>query len=514
MKLHNTIVNNFSKKTIMSTFSFTIDQIDRIFEAANRCGQMKKDWFKLSDEKDDYPVYIEEEDKAKELKRKIKEKEKEKDYDEDDVELLKEDLEKVKDRKFYVEKKLKEEILENILKHKFEIKFDKRTNLSDGKPLYVTKKDRDSFFACKMINDELQRIYKIKQPDRNVILKNVKLLLEDNIDKILVRGDIKSFFESIPRDKLLSKICNSGFVSHRSIKLMKRMFYELSEKFDLKKGVPRGISFSSSLADIYLREIDLKVNQLDGVYFYQRYVDDIIIIASATEATPTAEMLFNKVKHIFEEYKLELHSEEDGGKFMAKDLNYSQSENIYFDYLGYNISMDTKIADVHYKLKDTTIGKYIKKIDKVFEYYQKTARINPRKKYKEATPLKAKSQKKVCLHHRQPLYRLYKLLGYLTCNYYLGGAKSNILSGIYFKHSMLTENGQLKDLDKKLYQCLDKHFKDIRSDKDFGLEKIQTIIYKKYSFEKGFTERRMCHLTSADLKMIKHVLQDNEKAED
>lgn len=497
----------------MSTFSYTIDQVDKIFESASKCGQMKRDWFKLS-ANDDYPIYIEEAEKLKGIKRKIKEIEKEKYHDEDDVELLKEDLEKVKGRRCYIEEEIKKDILKCILEHSFKIYFDTKTDPCSGKLLYVTKKDRNSFFACKMINDELQKIYKIKQPDRNVILKNVKLLLEDNVDKMLVRGDIKSFFESIPREKLLSKICNSGFVSHRSIKLMKRMFYELSEKFDFKKGVPRGISFSSSLADIYLREIDLKVNQLDGVYFYQRYVDDIIIIASATKATPTAESLFKKVKNIFKKYELELHIEKDGGKFIARDLNYSQSEYINFDYLGYNISMDTKIANVHYKLKDSTIEKYKNQIDKAFEYYQKTARTNPRKKYKEATPLKDISQKKVCLRHRQPLYRLYKLLGYLTCNYYLGGAKSNILSGIYFKHSLLTEEYQLTELDIVLSKSLNKHFLEIRSGEDFDLEKIKKIIYQKYSFKKGFTERRMCHLTSADLKMIKHVLQDNEKAED
>lgn len=515
VQLHSTIVNYFSKKTTMSTFSYTIDHIDQIFESANRCGTMRREWFKLSANDDgDYPIYLEKKEKIQEIKHDISVEEKNKNKDEDKILLLKEELTQLNDNRCDIESEIKEDILKCILKHDFKIHIEEIQD-SEGKNIYITGEDRDSFFVCKMINEELQKIYKIRQPNRNTILKNLKLLLEDNVDKMLVRGDIKGFFESIPSDELLSKISGSGFVTHRSIKLMKRMFYELSHRFYFKTGVPRGISFSSSLADIYLREIDLKVNQLGGVYFYQRYVDDIIIIASPTKTTPTAKSLFRKVKKIFKDANLELHTErsEKSDKFLAEDLYYDTPGSINLKYLGYSISLDTKTGFVNYKLKETTFIRYEKQMNIAIDYYVKYARRNPRNKNSE----KSKgAQKKVRMRHLQPLYKFYKMLGYLTCNYYLGGSKSNILSGIYFKHSLLTEYDQLIELDKMLYHILDEKFDKIKTDDKFkgtDIAKIKDIINHKYSFEKGFLERRMCHLTSADFKMIKHILK-NEKKKD
>lgn len=522
----------------MSTFSYSRDQIDKIFESANRSGQIRKDWFKLNDHDNDV-IYdqLARERKEKRKKKKEEEKKKEKDKNTDNIAKLQKDLDKNLEEKQEIEQEIKQEILQNILKHDFTIKITQEDWYDDPqKKIYVTGKDRDSFFACKIINDELQKTYKINQPNRNVILKNLMLLLSDKVEKMVVRGDIKSFFESIPRERLFVKIEKDGIVSHRSIKLMKRMFYELSQKYDYSNGVPRGISFSPSLADIYLRDIDTKISQLDGIYLYQRYVDDVIIIASPTTETPTAKSLFNKVEHIFKEGELILHPEGDGEKYMAKDIHYDIPQKIVFDYLGYNITLNTKTAEVQYKLTKSRIDKYTQQIDKVINYYKHVAIQSPRKKKKEEEEEKDKEKKdeiikdyehvetqnpedidkkKNSMRHRQPLYRLNKLLGYLTRNYRLGGTKSNILSGVYFKHSMLTDTIQLKRLDEILYKKFDveitqKIFDGKFDDRDF-VNKLRKKVHQEYSFEKGFTERRMCHFTSADFKMVKHILQYEEK---
>jgi len=491
----------------MSTFSYSIDQIDKIFESTSRNGQIRKDWLKLNDYDVDV-IYDQLAKDRKKFKKEKKEEEKKTNKNVNYISELEETLNKNLEEKQNIEQEIKKEVLQHILKHDFTIKVIQKWHDDSGKYIYVTGNDRDSFFACKIINDELQKTYKINQPNRNIILKNLMLLLSDKVDKMIVRGDIKSFFESIPRNKLCMKIEKDGVVSHRSIKLMKRLFYELSQKYNYSDGVPRGISFSPSLANIYLRDIDTKISQLNGIYLYQRYVDDVIIIASPTTDTPTAKSLFSKVERIFKDRELILHPEGDGEKYMAEDIHYDIPQKIVFDYLGYNITLNTQTANIKYKLTKNRIDKYTQQIDKVINYYKHVATHNPRE-----NPKKIKRDGKV-MRHRQPLYRLNKLLGYLTRNYYLGGAKSNILSGVYFKHSMLTDITQLEQLDKILYEkfhteITQKMFDDKFTDKEF-VNKLRNKIHQEYSFEKGFTERRMCHLTSADFKMVKHVLQYEE----
>ena len=197
----------------MSTFSYSIDQIDKIFESASRCGQLKKDWLKLNDYDVDV-LYSQLAATRKELKKERAKAKKTKDNDKE--EELQEKLEENLEEKSYVERVIKEEVLHNIIQRNYSVHVERKYHNDSGKYIYVTGKDRDSFFACKMINDELQKTYKIKQPDRNVILKNLKLLLLDHVDKMIVRGDIKSFFESIPYNELLETLEKDGIVSRRS----------------------------------------------------------------------------------------------------------------------------------------------------------------------------------------------------------------------------------------------------------------------------------------------------------
>lgn len=487
----------------MATFAYSSDQITQIFDSANRCGQIRKDWLKLNDHDVDV-IYRQNASERKELRRKLKAEKKKKVKDENLIVDLEVQLqEKVHDKE-YIEQEIKDEVLNNILHRNFHIKVNRKQDLESGKYIYITGDDRDSFFACKIINDELQKTYKIKQPDRNVILKNVKLLLSDQVDKLIIRGDIKSFFESIPKDRLLGKIRRDGIISHRSMKLMNRMFYDLSQAFDYNTGVPRGISFSPSLADIYLRDIDASISKLDGIYLYQRYVDDVIIIASPSPSYPNAKSLFKTVENIFNVGGLFLHTEDEGSKYMAEDIHYSTIGKLEFDYLGYHITLDKLSGDVSFLLTQRRVDKYESQIDKALNYYLHTATHNPRKEKKKGH---------VVMCHRQPLRRFKKLLGYLTCNYYLGGAKCNILSGIYFKHTLLTDISQLEALDKKLaanFKKLTPKILDNRLHATGYASKLKKELTDKYSFVQGYQKRRMCHMTSADFKMIKHVLQYEE----
>jgi hypothetical protein len=48
-------------------------------------------------------------------------------------------------------------------------------------------------------------------------------------------------------------------------------------------GLPRGIALSATLAEYVMREFDERVSTAGGVYFYSRFVDDILILTTAKE---------------------------------------------------------------------------------------------------------------------------------------------------------------------------------------------------------------------------------------
>lgn len=494
----------------MSHFAYSLEQIDELFEKIIRAGQLRKEWFSV-DNINYYSDYKDLTNQRKEIKRQLRQK----GLADDRKGELNTQLAQNTENREYIERIIKDDILNHILRGRYHLEITQKSMPLMGKDVYVSENNRDSFFLCKIINDEVKKSFKLSQPNRNEILKNLSLLLSEPVEKMIVRCDIKHFFESIPRTMLMSQLERAALLNSRSMTILKRMFKSLSNNYSFAEGIPRGISFSPALADLYMRKTDYEIANLPGVYFYRRYVDDMIVIASPSIEITDASALFKKINEKIVDIGLELHQENDCGKFLAEDICYGSVSSLSFDYLGYRITLDKATSTLTFRLKEERIEQYKLQMDKMIEYYKKKATSNPRKKY----------CKRPRNHRRQSLTRLYKILGYLTCNYHLGGNKSEMLSGIYFKHEMLTDCSQLEflddyltkiilDLDPNLFRFLGKSNEksEKQSCENTYWENVKKVIFKKYSFVRGFKERRMCHLTSADFKMVKHILSNSNEA--
>lgn len=66
------------------------------------------------------------------------------------------------------------------------------SNKRNGKITYQLSKNED-WIALKKTDFYLRRIYKVKPSDRNLIIKQIKILLKDQGKLQLIRMDIKSF---------------------------------------------------------------------------------------------------------------------------------------------------------------------------------------------------------------------------------------------------------------------------------------------------------------------------------
>lgn len=64
----------------------------------------------------------------------------------------------------------------------------------------------ESYFYSKILQRNLRETYKVKQQSRYHILKSVIHFVSDRFPKIVVRTDIKKFYESIPQKQLLEKL--------------------------------------------------------------------------------------------------------------------------------------------------------------------------------------------------------------------------------------------------------------------------------------------------------------------
>ena len=92
----------------------------------------------------------------------------------------------------------------------------------------------------------------------------------------IVKVDIKSFFDSISHNILLSRLFESG-VDYDAIDLVRRYVKKVAQLRGEPNGVIQGSSISGTLANIYLNSFDKEMER-NGICFV-RYCDDITIMA-------------------------------------------------------------------------------------------------------------------------------------------------------------------------------------------------------------------------------------------
>lgn len=373
-------------------------------------------------------------EQLKKLRSKLRNSKKsEQDVIRQDIAELKEDL----DGKKEVELRLK--ALE-ITKGKAKVEIGTQT--IKGHKAYVSK-NMDTMLVCQIIKQELRRSYKLHPANMDMIIEQIKGLLDNKMLKIVIRADIHSFFESIPQNELVKKLSDDGFVSRKTVKYLKRILYTYNEAANIldEKGLPRGLSFSSHLSELYMRPIDERVRRLDGVLFYKRYVDDIFIVADPDKCSMAD--YWDSINRIFEENELSLHKDSEKRYLAYFD---KQTNNAQFDYLGYKFVYKEGRLDIC--LSNKRYSKYRIMIDAIFEIYAQCSHY--RKKYEAENK---DGHSKYC--HKDALRQLFERIDILTSNGLLSGRKNFVATGIYYTNKYLTDLSQLNKLDDYLSEKIE-----------------------------------------------------------
>jgi len=362
-----------------------------------------------------------------------------------------------------------------INKKSFDLKLTAFIPEPGAKAIYTTSKDAVSFFAMKQLQYNMFRTFKVKQSNRYQIVKQVKTLLQDNFPKYIIRTDIRQFYESVPQHALLKLIENNSLLSPKSKSLIKNLLYNynkltgqltLDEK--TRRGIPRGVGISPYLAELYMRQIDNEVKSMPNVFFYGRYVDDIIIFFAPNSKYANNTYL-SKVKKIVENNGLNIKDgtvPQEISKTTEIDLLTGNITNKDIIFLGYKFEIrGSKLQNI--KLSDNKRNKYNERIEKSINQYL----FNKTNNELEARKL---------LIHR---------FNYLTKNTKLHQPKKGLI-GIYYSNSLIENNCKcLEDLDSKLKIIID-HKLPIASYPNLN-ERL-----KKFSFKKGFSEKLFFNINS------------------
>lgn len=347
-----------------------------------------------------------------------------------------------------------------------------------GKPVFSSTDDAASFFALKQLQRNFFKVYGVKQSDRDTIINQLKGVLDNSFPKFVLRTDISQFYESIPQQTIINKVDTDGLLIPLSRKILRQVLSQYTE-LSSSGGIPRGVGVSAYLAELFMRDIDVKLSSLGSVNYrvcyYARFVDDIVMVLVPRLPSTTSDYR--------DQVRNELLSEIDaclggGGNGLQRNIEKTQfgslltkADSYEFSYLGYKFELLSGV--VHIGLSEKRIEKYRKRIDAAIAAYKN--RRNNSEKYCRAL--------------------LAKRIRFLTNNTRLKNAKNNILVGSYFSNKCLSHTKDFAQLDLYLDTAIKQNISKLEAQRRI----------KKYSFVEGHAERRFSPFSISDLREIQYI---------
>ncbi len=342
---------------------------------------------------------------------------------------------------------------------------------------FNVKKNESYFFVetlpekliLRKLNDNIKRIYKDEQANRKFVIQQIKVLLAEDAPFWIIKTDIKSFYESIDRNKVFNKLKNDAMLSYYSISLINSVFNNSIVKQN--KGLPRGVNISSTLSEIYMRKFDKWIQRFSDVYYYARFVDDIIIfISNKTSAIEMLNGLDIKLKETTSSLQINKSKTElfEGEKIIRiQNLSNHKTKKENIEFLGYDFRISQESTK---KTKLITVSIAEKKIKKIKSRIVKT--------YLDY--LKNKDFK--LLNQR---------IKFLSGNYGINkSSDSSVLkAGIYYNYSHLNNYDKLSELDSFHKKLLFSKKNNLGSNINANLSAHQKSILKKYCFKTGFHKK-------------------------
>lgn len=366
------------------------------------------------------------------------------------------------------------------------------TNFSGGCGLrYMQKGAReicrlDSYpttLVLRKIASNLRLMTRSGPSERSRLIKVLLLFLQEEIRFRVYRFDVRRFFDSLSVEESLLQV-GAGAVSRKTVELLATVLREHAAAG--KPGIPTGLVISASLAEVMMARFDEYVRKLPNVFYFGRFVDDIVIITNGTEsptafgqdlsaALPKATRFGTSKLDIIEVPKVEHGKASKAGKF---------------DYLGYEFTIRDQIVDkkkservIDVNLSERSLNNILSRVAKAFRKYSKDSRFDD----------------------------LYLRVCYLTSNYRLFDPLVNRkrLAGIFHNHPFLTyhQGNSLRHLDGALRPLIFSN-PQFRAGSGVLLDARQRRELASRSFLRGHSERQYYSFSIKTLALIKRCWFD------
>jgi len=140
----------------------------------------------------------------------------------------------------------------------------------------------DHALIMRKFSRNIRKLTRVKQSDRSTIIKSLKQLLSEGHHFRVYKLDLKDFYESIDRSGIDAQLKRDVGLSPTTLHVYQ--FISAALQAHGLPGLPRGLSISAVLSEYVMRPFDQSVKSLDNVYYYARYVDDIIILTTGNES--------------------------------------------------------------------------------------------------------------------------------------------------------------------------------------------------------------------------------------
>jgi hypothetical protein len=309
-----------------------------------------------------------------------------------------------------------------------------------------------------------------KQKFRSCICREIKTFLKEGTKFRVYKIDIKSFFESITPVIVKKTLDDKGKISTHTKNLINIYLNE----FDYF--VPRGMEFSSTIAELVLEEFDEKLIKDNRIIYYSRYVDDILIITCAGEEK---NKFYNEVEGLLPKgLKFNYNKKEiiDVAERKKSGGNQNGTEVAKFDYLGY----EYRVIDTFLEPKDNSVKAKFRKVE-----------INIASN--KLKLIKTKISKALVYYGKNGNFEMLKArIKFLTSNRDLVQKTTGhaIPTGIYYNYNLVdSDSNSFTDLDNSLRKFILSYDSLFKKPTFKPLLVDQKRVLLKCAFAQGFNKR-------------------------
>ncbi|QGW84765.1 antiviral reverse transcriptase Drt3a [Variovorax paradoxus] len=335
----------------------------------------------------------------------------------------------------------------------------------------------------------LSRRFRINPRGRDSIVKEIIETLSDSTPMHIYRRDISSFYENLPIKIAEDQILYSAFIPTRMRDYIKKFFETFSPG---AVGVPRGIGLSTVISELVMRKNDQRIREMEGVYKYFRYSDDILIFSTQSSEQLAAKLATTLPPGL-------TFNTSKSSEISVTQEKKSLAKQVAIEYLGYKFQFsdhagDNKPRKITVSISDKKISKLKSKLICIFKNFSTS---------KDFGLFKDRIQ-------------------FISSNYfaYRRGVNSlkdssYVKSGIYYNYHLCGvyqgsirqphDCSDLKSLDGFYNSLLAGRSSEFRSLFIGTLGKAQLQVMRRFSFFKGFEHRMTVRFSSERIRDIKKV---------